>query len=81
MGELGLSFIKLTKFENETATYDTQKTRASEIKNVATACVRGSRIYRELNAKTVKNLVSRAIHFDYKYHISLFSYKLHIRIG
>ncbi|CAO2824859.1 unnamed protein product [Amaranthus hypochondriacus] len=56
MGELGLSFIKLTKFENETATLNTQRTRASEIKNIATAIVRGSRIYRELNAKTVKNL-------------------------
>lgn len=56
MGELGLSFIKLTKFENEAAILDTQKTRATEMKNIATATVRGSRIYRELNAKTVKNL-------------------------
>ncbi|KAK9727299.1 hypothetical protein RND81_05G272200 [Saponaria officinalis] len=56
MGELGLSFIKLTKFENETAISDTQRTRAAEIKNIATAAVKGSRIYRELNAKTVKNL-------------------------
>ncbi|KAH9611176.1 hypothetical protein KSS87_001331 [Heliosperma pusillum] len=56
MGELGLSFIKLTKFENETAILDTQKTRATEIKNIATAAVKGSRVHRELNAKTVKNL-------------------------
>lgn len=56
MGELGLSFIKLTKFENEAAILDTQQTRATEMKNIATATVRGSRIYRELNAKTVKNL-------------------------
>ncbi|CAO2840024.1 unnamed protein product [Amaranthus hypochondriacus] len=56
MGELGLSFIKLTKFENEAAVLDSQKTRAAELKNIATATVRGSRMYRELNAKTVKNL-------------------------
>ena len=57
MGELGLSFIKLTKFENEVAVLDTQRARAAEMKNIATAAVRASRIYRELNAKTVKNLV------------------------
>ncbi|XP_021716257.1 sorting nexin 2B-like [Chenopodium quinoa] len=56
MGELGLSFIKLTKFENEAAILDTQRKRAAEMKNIATATVRGSRMYRELNAKTVKNL-------------------------
>ncbi|KAL9247708.1 hypothetical protein vseg_021112 [Gypsophila vaccaria] len=56
MGELGLSFIKLTKFENEAALSDTQRTRATEMKNIATAAVKGSRVYRELNAKTVKNL-------------------------
>ncbi|KAJ8440231.1 hypothetical protein Cgig2_023996 [Carnegiea gigantea] len=56
MGELGLSFIKLTKFENEAAVLDTQRARAAELKNIATVTVRASRIYRELNAKTVKNL-------------------------
>ncbi|XP_021846115.1 sorting nexin 2B isoform X2 [Spinacia oleracea] len=56
MGELGLSFIKLTKFENEAAILGTQRTRATEMKNIATATVRGSRMYRELTAKTVKNL-------------------------
>lgn len=56
MGELGLSFIKLTKFENEAAILDTQRTRAAEMKGIATATVRASRMYRELNAKTVKNL-------------------------
>lgn len=57
MGELGLSFIKLTKFENEEAILDTQRERAAEMKNIATAAVKGSRVYRELNARTVKNLV------------------------
>lgn len=56
MGELGLSFIKLTKFENEAAVLDTQRARAAEMKSIATVTVRASRMYRELNAKTVKNL-------------------------
>ncbi|XP_047955175.1 sorting nexin 2B-like [Salvia hispanica] len=57
MGELGLAFIKLTKFENEQTASNTQRVRASDMKNVATAAVKVSRLYRELNAYTVK-------HFD-----------------
>ncbi|EYU45693.1 hypothetical protein MIMGU_mgv1a003484mg [Erythranthe guttata] len=57
MGELGLAFIKLTKFENEQAALNSQRTRAADMKNVATAAVKASRLYRELNAQTVK-------HFD-----------------
>ncbi|XP_042018416.1 sorting nexin 2A-like [Salvia splendens] len=57
MGELGLAFIKLTKFENEQTTSNTQRVRASDMKNVATAAVKVSRLYRELNAYTMK-------HFD-----------------
>lgn len=56
MGELGLAFIKLTKFENEEALFSTQRTRAADMKNVATAAVKASRFYRELNAQTVKHL-------------------------
>lgn len=56
MGELGLAFIKLTKFENEEALYDSQRARAADMKNVATAAVKASRFYRELNAQTVKHL-------------------------
>ncbi|KAL8129862.1 hypothetical protein V2J09_019017 [Rumex salicifolius] len=56
MGELGLAFIKLTKFENENAMLDTQRTCASDLKNVATASIRASRIYRALNSKSVRNL-------------------------
>lgn len=58
MGELGLAFIKLTKFESEQATSNTQRVRAADMKNVATAAVKASRLYRELNAHTVKHLVS-----------------------
>ncbi|KAL8516401.1 hypothetical protein ACS0TY_014890 [Phlomoides rotata] len=57
MGELGLAFIKLTKFENEQGTVNSQRVRSADMKNVATAAVKASRLYRELNAQTVK-------HFD-----------------
>ncbi|KAE8688819.1 Sorting nexin 2A [Hibiscus syriacus] len=56
MGELGLTFIKLTKFENEEAMYNSQRVRAADMKCLATAAVKASRFYRELNALTVKHL-------------------------
>ncbi|EPS71340.1 hypothetical protein M569_03417 [Genlisea aurea] len=56
-GELGLAFIKLTKFENEQGTLSCQRVRASDMKCLATAAVKASRFYRDLNSKTVK-------HFD-----------------
>ncbi|GAB4824320.1 Sorting nexin 2B [Ancistrocladus abbreviatus] len=56
MGELGLTFIKLTNFENEKVVQNTQKLRAADMKKVATAAIKASRVYRELNAKTVQNL-------------------------
>ncbi|KAL5720907.1 Sorting nexin 2A [Ranunculus cassubicifolius] len=56
MGELGLAFIKLTKFETEEAVYNSQRTRAADMKRVATAAVKASRFYRESNAQTVKHL-------------------------
>lgn len=57
MGELGLAFVKLTKFETEEALFDSQRARAADMKNFATATVKASRLYRELNAQTVKHLV------------------------
>lgn len=56
MGELGLAFIKLTKFENEQAVLNSQRVRAADMKGVATAAVKASRLLRELNAQTVKHL-------------------------
>ncbi|KAK4579605.1 hypothetical protein RGQ29_029324 [Quercus rubra] len=56
MGELGLAFVKLTKFETEEAVFDSQRERAGDMKNVATAAVKSSRLYRELNGQTVKHL-------------------------
>ncbi|CAL9197165.1 sorting nexin 2A-like [Musa acuminata AAA Group] len=56
MGEMGLAFIKLTKFETEEAIFSSQKTLSADAKCVATAAVKASRLYRELNAQTVKHL-------------------------
>lgn len=58
LGELGLAFIKLSKFENEEALFNSQRIRAAETKVAATAAVKASRFYRELNAQTVKHLVN-----------------------
>ncbi|XP_022970468.1 sorting nexin 2A-like isoform X1 [Cucurbita maxima] len=55
-GELGLTLIKLTKFENEEAVFNCQRVRAADTKNVATAAVKASRLYRELNSQTLKHL-------------------------
>ncbi|XP_068315273.1 sorting nexin 2A-like [Pyrus communis] len=56
LGELGLAFVKLTKLETEGAMFEPQTVRANDMKNVATASVKASRLYRELNAQTVKHL-------------------------
>ncbi|KAL7614038.1 sorting nexin 2A [Lactuca sativa] len=56
LGQLGLAFVKLTKFESEEAMFNSQKVRAADMKNVATSAVKASRLYRELNAQTVKHL-------------------------
>lgn len=58
MGEMGLAFIKLTKFENEEAVFNSQRARANDMKNFATSAVKASRFYRELNSQTVKHLVN-----------------------
>ncbi|KAG0481156.1 hypothetical protein HPP92_011688 [Vanilla planifolia] len=56
MGELGLAFIKLLKLENDEAVYESQKVGASEAKSFATAAVKASRFFRELNSQTIKHL-------------------------
>jgi hypothetical protein len=53
MGELGLAFIKLAKYETE-AGYT--PVHAAEAKCVATAAVKASRFYRECNAQSVRHL-------------------------
>lgn len=56
LGQLGLAFVKLTKFESEEAMFNSQRVRAADMKNVATSAVKASRLYRELNAQTVRHL-------------------------
>ncbi|KAL8128105.1 hypothetical protein AgCh_014896 [Apium graveolens] len=52
MGQLGLAFVKLTKFEADEAMFNSQR----DISLSATAAVKASKLYRELNAQTVKHL-------------------------
>lgn len=57
MGDLGLAFIKLTKFETEEAIHNSQKIRADETRCFGTAAVKACRFYRESNAQIEKHLV------------------------
>ncbi|KAL8128099.1 hypothetical protein AgCh_014890 [Apium graveolens] len=52
MGQPGLAFVKLTKFEADEAMFNSQR----DIYLSATAAVKANRLYRELNAQTVKHL-------------------------
>lgn len=56
MGELGLAFIKLAKFETEEAVHNSQRTHAADAKRLATAAVKASRFYREANAQSLTYL-------------------------
>lgn len=56
MGELGLMFMKLVKFENQEAVLESQRRRAADMKNVATSAIKASRLYRSLNDKTAYHL-------------------------
>ncbi|KAI5074214.1 hypothetical protein GOP47_0010175 [Adiantum capillus-veneris] len=56
MGELGLTFTKLAKFESEEAVLNTQRAHAADAKRLATAAVQASRFYREANAQSVRHL-------------------------
>lgn len=57
MGDLGLAFIKLAKFETENSMVPSQRAFATDAKRTATAAVKASRFYRESNALSVKHLV------------------------
>uniref|UniRef100_A0A6V7QRQ3 Sorting nexin/Vps5-like C-terminal domain-containing protein n=1 Tax=Ananas comosus var. bracteatus TaxID=296719 RepID=A0A6V7QRQ3_ANACO len=56
MGNLGLAFMKLGKFETEETTCSSQRIRAAEIKKFATAALKASRLNRGFNANIVKYL-------------------------
>lgn len=64
MGELGLTFTKIAKFETEEAVLNTQRTHAADAKRLATAAVQASRFYREANAQSVRHLVCIIDHLD-----------------
>ncbi|KAJ0770453.1 putative sorting nexin Vps5-like, AH/BAR domain superfamily, PX domain superfamily [Helianthus annuus] len=57
MGALGLSFIKLTKFENQHAFAHTPPAAAAaDMKNLATAAIKTSRLHRELSSRTAMHM-------------------------
>ncbi|KAG0595658.1 hypothetical protein M758_UG185700 [Ceratodon purpureus] len=56
MGNLGLTFIKLAKFETESTIVSCRRVFAADAKRTATAAVKASRFYRESNALSVKHL-------------------------
>ncbi|KAL3683251.1 hypothetical protein R1sor_001273 [Riccia sorocarpa] len=56
MGELGLAFIKIAKFETEEAATDAQRVHANNTKRVGTATIKASRFHREANVQSVKHL-------------------------
>ncbi|KAI3768262.1 hypothetical protein L2E82_18800 [Cichorium intybus] len=56
MGDFGLSFMKLTKYENQQAFLETQRKRAADMKNLATSAIKATRLWRELNSQTDKHL-------------------------
>jgi hypothetical protein len=63
MGELGLAFIKLAKFETEKTMLPCQSVFVGDAKRTATAAVKASRFYRESNSLCVKHLVSNTYLF------------------
>ena len=58
MGELGLAFIKLAKFEAEKSLLNAQRTHIADTKWLGIASVKASRLYRDANAQSMKHLVS-----------------------
>ena len=58
MGEMGMTFIKLTKFETEQSKWESQTLRADVTRQFALTAVKVSRLQRALNSQTVTHLVS-----------------------
>ncbi|KAL8128093.1 hypothetical protein AgCh_014884 [Apium graveolens] len=101
MGQLGLAFVKLMKFEADEAMFNSQRVRSADMKNVATegflahkrsendislsatVAVNTSRLYRELNAQTVKHLhlVPLEVLDIYRCSILILQDKLHDYLG
>ena len=58
MGELGLAFIKLAKFETEKSVLNAHRTHIADTKWLGTASVKACRLYRDANVQSMKHLVS-----------------------
>jgi hypothetical protein len=56
-GHLGMTLIRLAKFEREQATSSSQRSRAGGIHNFAHSVLKFSRSHKELNSEIVKDLV------------------------
>jgi hypothetical protein len=56
-GHLGMTLIKLAKFEREQATSSTQRSRVGDIRNFANSVLKFSRSHKQLNSEIVKELV------------------------
>ena len=54
---MGMTFVKLAKFEKEQSTCSSQRSRAADINNFANAVVKVSRCQSRLDAEIVKHLV------------------------
>ncbi|XP_078181407.1 sorting nexin 2B-like [Carex rostrata] len=56
MGEMGMTFIKLSKFETEQSKWESQTLRADVTRQFALTAVKVSRLQRALNSQTVTHL-------------------------
>lgn len=59
MGELGLAFVKLTKFETEEALYDSQRVRAADMKMVGNCCCESQQIVSRVKCTDSKTFGNR----------------------
>jgi hypothetical protein len=58
---LGMTFLKLAKFEKDQSTCSSQRRRGTDINNFANAAVKVSRCQSRLDAEIVKHLVRREL--------------------
>jgi hypothetical protein len=57
MGEMGMTFVKLAKFETAQSKWESQTLRADVTRQFALTAVKISRLQRTLNSQTVVHLV------------------------
>ncbi|VFR00441.1 unnamed protein product [Cuscuta campestris] len=56
LGEIGIDFLQMANFENEWANLNAQRVRAADMKSVANAAVKTSRLHHDLHICDVKYL-------------------------